>query len=357
MLLVVVLLCPASPAQEHTPAAEVRFTERSPLSALPVLSARLGWPMRSIEATGKEQDYDLSKESFTLYASNEYDGHEPWGLFVWVSAGNTGRFPEPWLDVLEKHKLLAVGANGAGNDRAPWIRLGLALDAAHNLAKQYRIDPHRIFIAGGSGGGRCASMLGVCYPDVFEGGFYLIGCNFYRPMGPEDGRPVHWNPDYQRPIKKYFTLATRRSRHVLLTGDDDMNREQTHVYYNGFVADRFRHVTYLQVPGAGHALPDAEWFKKGLALLEPQPEGKEEPQKVAAANPAPVVEKAPAPQTKAATAEPSEPEKLLKVAKLYITNRRYDGGRVRLRKLIDTYPTTSAATEARKLLKEIEGKS
>jgi hypothetical protein len=320
----------------------------------------MGWPMKSIQSSGKEQDYDLSKESFMMYASNEYDGHEPWGLFVWVSAGNGGRFPESWLDVLEKRKLLAVSANNSGNDRVPWVRLGLALDAAHNVAKQYRVDPHRVFVAGGSGGGRCASMLGVAYPDAFEGGFYLIGCNFYREMRPENGQAGHWRAGYAKPAKKWFELATKRSRHVLLTGDNDPNREQTQVYYSGFLADGFKHVTYFQLENFGHQLPDDEWFEKGLALLEPQAEGKEDSAKMAAARPVPVEAKAPVPPPappRPPAAEPSEADKLLSMAKLFVSNRRYDSARVRLKKLIDTYPTTPAATEGRKLLKEIEGKS
>jgi acetyl esterase/lipase len=234
------------------------------------------------------------------------------------------------------------------------VRLGLALDAAHNISKQYRVDPRRVFVAGGSGGGRCASMLGVCFPDAFAGGFYLIGCNFYREMGPEGSPGMHWNPGYQKPGKKYFNLATNRSRHVLLTGDNDTNREQTQVYYNGFVADGFRHVTYIQIKDAGHELPGNEWFEKGLTLLEPQGEQKEEPAKVATAKPAPAPVKAPA--AKPAAPEPSEADRLLRAAKLYVTNRRYDGARSRLKKLIETYPTSPAATEARRLLKEIEGK-
>ena len=353
-ILLVALLPSALPAQDHAPAAQVTFAERSPLSAMPTLCARLGWPLKQIQSSDREKDYDLSKESFTLFASNEYDGHEPWGLFVWVSAGNSGKFPETWLDVLEKRKLLAIGANNSGNGRAPWVRLGLAVDAAHNISKQYRIDPRRVFVAGGSGGGRCASMLGVAYPDVFEGGFYLIGCNFYREMGPEDARGMHWNPGYQKPGRKYFALATSRSRHVLLTGDNDINREQTHVYYNGFLADGFKHVSYIQVENAGHELPNAEWFEKGLALLEPQGKSKDKPANVAAPKPAPVPAKPPPPMP--AAPEPSEADRLLSTAKLYVTNRRYDGARSRLKKLIDSYPNSPAATEGRRLLKEIEGK-
>lgn len=354
-IFLVALLHSVAVAQDRAPAQKVTFTERSPLSAIPALSQRIGWSMKAIEQMGREgkdTDYHLKNESFLLHVPDQYDGKEPWGLFVWVNAGGSGQFPSSWLEVLAKHKLIAVGANNSGNNRAPWVRLGLALDAVHNLSRQYKIDPHRVFIAGGSGGGRCASMLGVAFPDVFEGGFYLIGCNYYRKMGPDGGRGGYWGPGYVKPAPKLFALATRRSRHVLLTGDRDGNREQTHVYYGGFVQDGFRHVTYIEIEDFGHQLPGNEWFEKGLTLLEPK---QEEPAKVAAAKVPPPAAKAP-PAPRVPAAEPSEADKLLSMAKLYITNRRYDGARSRLKKLVESYPDSVAAIEGKRLLKEIGGK-
>ena len=77
----------------------------------------------------------------------------------------------------------------------------------------------------------------------------------------------------------------------------------------------------MELEDFGHQLPGNEWFEKGLTLLEPK---QEEPAKVAAAK-VPSREKAP-PAAKAPTAprapapEPSEADKLLSMAKLYIAN-------------------------------------
>jgi hypothetical protein len=343
LAVLVVLFASAARAQEaDTPPSARRpgqisqaekavFTERSKLSAMVRVAIRMGGSAKAIpEGT---PDYDLSKETFQVYVPPGYDGKQPHGLFVWISGDESGLLPPEWLTVLAEHKLIAVGADRSGNDRPTWIRLGLALDAVHNLSKKYPVDPHRVFVAGGNVGGRVASELAIAWPDVFEGGYYMVGCSFYRVMTNAKGRP--WAAGFAKPPPKYFELAQRHSRHVLLTGDGDVNREQTSVYYKGMREDGFLHVAYIEIPNFGHQLPDRQWFEKGLVLMDPLPEA-EASAKVGASNP--------------------EADKLLSAAKLYASNHQYPGARTRLQKLIDTYPNTTAAKEAKDLMKEIEGK-
>ncbi len=343
---------PAEPPalrERWVPGKSTTFTERSPHSAVSAQCVRIGWSFKDIQGGEKEKDYDLKNETFQLYVPEAYDGSQPYGLFVWISAGPNGQLAPSWLEAMAQRKIIAIGADNSGNGRAPWIRFGLALDAAYNVAKQYKIDSRRVYVSGGSGGGRCSSMLGVAYPDVFQGGFYMIGCNYFRGMIPPGHPNERWGPDYFKPGSKLLALATKRSRHVLLTGDGDMNREQTKLYYGGMLEDGFKHVTYIEIPGFGHQMPNRKWFEKGLDLLEPtEPQ---EPEKV-------VAHKAPAEPVKAAVPRPPAPapteaERLLSSAKLYAANKRYDGARTRLKKLIETYPDSPAAAEGRKLLKEI----
>jgi TolA-binding protein len=44
------------------------------------------------------------------------------------------------------------------------------------------------------------------------------------------------------------------------------------------------------------------------------------------------------------------------MAKNYVALQKYDAARAKLRKLIEAYPTTSAAKEAKVLLRDIEEK-
>lgn len=283
-VLIMALLCGRSVAQPTTrpgnrgaarddPASTRRetFDRRSPHSAIGAIAARLGWE-QGVRTSKLEREYDLAAESFEVGVPDGYeDGAAPYGLLIWVSPSPDGRVPELYFDVLARHRLIWCGANRSGNDRAPWVRVGLALDAVHNMPDRYRVDPDRVYVGGLSGGGRVSSMTAIAWPDVFDGGYYLIGSNFYRDVPADKGR-FH-RRGFMPPPVKYLRLAKDRSRHVLLTGDTDANRPQTQRNHDQMRKDRFRHVTYLQVPGMGHEPPPAEWFEKGIEALDARKDG------------------------------------------------------------------------------------
>jgi hypothetical protein len=136
----------------------------------------------------------------------------------------------------------------------------------------YRIDKTRVYAAGLSGGGRAASMLGVGFPDVFAGGCYIVGCDFYRDVAA-GGPGLLWARNFFPPPPALFKLARTRSRHVLFTSERDTNREQTESNYKAFLNDGFKHVTLLEPPAMGHAPPDTQWFEKGIDALDaPEPD-------------------------------------------------------------------------------------
>jgi poly(3-hydroxybutyrate) depolymerase len=227
------------------------------------------------------------------------------------------------------------------------------------MKKLYEIDANRVYISGVSGGGRISSMLGVCYPDVFKGGIYIVGCNYFREMtAPNTGGKV-WHRGYAQPPADLFNQAKKNVSHVLLTGETDMNREQTKEYYEkGFKKDGFLHVTYIEVPGMGHQPPNSEWFEKALlaamedvqAPVAASP-AKAEPPK--SAQPAKSAPPADAPATAKLTSD-QEAEKLLRNAKLYIENQLVNDARDRLQNIIAKYPDTPSAKEAKELLKKTE---
>jgi hypothetical protein len=201
---------------------------------------------------------------------------------------------------------------------------------------------------------------------VFRGGVYMIGCNFYRAVQsreqrvPETGQFATYFRSYDPPPAEVLNLARQRSRHVLITGDSDGNREQTWLYYLGFVRDRFEHVTYYQVPGMGHQPPDGDWFDAALTYLDnPTPAATpvaagQRPAEVRRPLRAPV---APPPATRT-TSQPADRNaiaaSLLTRARLYVDNKVYDQAREKLKWITTQYPETPAAAEAKRLLKEIE---
>ncbi|HLY72682.1 MAG TPA: hypothetical protein VKU80_01070, partial [Planctomycetota bacterium] len=53
--------------------------------------------------------YDVTKEKFRLIVPKSYAHGAKWGLLVYVNAGDDPGIPGEYLEVLEKHKLIAVG--------------------------------------------------------------------------------------------------------------------------------------------------------------------------------------------------------------------------------------------------------
>jgi poly(3-hydroxybutyrate) depolymerase len=180
--LAMVLLSYATPAADFGQSAggysTRTYSDRSPLSTNAEICARMGWPLLAEEAA--KGDYNLPEESFEVYVPPTYTGDKPFGLLVFVNPGGHGSLKGyerlGWKEIIDKHELIWIGPNKVGNDRLVRPRMGLTIDAAVNAQKTFKIDPNRVYVCGVSGGGRVASMLGVGFPDVFRGGFYIIGC-------------------------------------------------------------------------------------------------------------------------------------------------------------------------------------
>lgn len=238
------------------------FAQRSPHSAAANIATRLGW-----RRDGGE-DYDLAKESFQLYVPTRYKDDGSYGLFVWVSPGDSPRVRPDWYPLFDRHKLIFIGANRSGNEREVLARVGLALDAAFNMQRVYKLDSKRIYIGGLSGGGRVSSMTAMSFPEEFGGGYYIIGCNFYRDV-PVIGEPRKLHPRSFTPTATAIAATKSKVRHVLLTGERDMNRPQTQANFQAMSREGFKFVQYFEVPGMEHQAPPAEWFEKGLIALHP----------------------------------------------------------------------------------------
>jgi hypothetical protein len=346
---------PAGARSDEAPAARsasvtLTFTERSEQSTNAFIASRMGWPLAAEAAA--MVDYNLPDESFEVYVPADYTGDKPFGLLVFVNPHPSGRPPQNYVPLLDKYHLIYVGPNKVGNDRFVRLRMGLAIDAVENMRKRYKIDPERIYVSGISGGGRVASMLGVGFADVFRGGFYIIGCDFYKEEKSTE-KNGYYRRSYNVPPAKIFNLARKSSKHVFLTGDNDGNRDQTQLYYNGFKRDGFEHITYFQVPGMGHQAPDAEWFEKGLAALDepiaaaPVAGGARRPVTPATRPSAP-------PATTQAMDRATVAARLLGTAKMYVDNRQYELGRQKLTWIVQNFADTPAGITARKMLDQIK---
>ena len=256
---------PGTNGDRQTGEFTLSFKERSPFTKRETLSERL----REAELS-RVPAYEIAEERHFVYVPEGYDGSKPYGLMVYIDPGGKGRVPRPgWRNVLDEHKLIWVAPHGIGNERHVIQRIAIALDAAHNMQQRYAIDSQRVYITGLSGGGRCASWLGLLYPDVFDGMLPMCGVDYFTRLKVPGRTNTYWRQKFPRPRPgKLLVRMLKRSRHVLLTGSEDGNRLQTKATAEKMKDQRFEHVTYLEVPGMGHTWPPADWFEKAVRALD-----------------------------------------------------------------------------------------
>jgi hypothetical protein len=243
------------------------FDQYSPLSDTNSITDRMR--VRLKDGVDKKHHYDIAQESFEVYVPDSYDSSAPFGLIVWISPHSSGNIETYKIkQLMDKHKLAWVGANNAGNDTSTYSRrIPLALDAAYNMQKLYNIDPHRVYVAGLSGGGRVASITAIHHSDIYNGGIFIIGANFWERMPVPDQNNI-WEAGSPRPQPENLLRAKISGRYVLLTGDTDTNRLQMHTYYENGFSKCLNNVLYIQVPGMGHEMPPAEEFEKALEYVD-----------------------------------------------------------------------------------------
>jgi dienelactone hydrolase len=236
----------------------LQFVQRAPYSDTTNITRHFGF-------TVEMPAYEVTNELFRVLVPTAYATNGSWGLLVWISPADDASIPVDFQAELEVHKLLFVGAQKSGNHRHPLDRFRLALDATCNMCRRYPIDRRRIYIGGFSGGARMASMLGVGYADIFTGTLCVCGVNFYADVAGPGGK---YYPGTFVPDPGVLLQGKRKGRFVLLTGENDENRENTQrVLTSGFKREGFRHVFYLEVPGMSHTMPPAKTLGKALDYL------------------------------------------------------------------------------------------
>jgi predicted esterase len=240
--------------------SQITFSESPPHSDALEVKLRLS-------AAETPPAYDVKKELFDLRMPKNYREGTPHGLFIWISAGDKPSIPAEWEAVLDEKKLIFIGAHKSGNPRSVFDRMRLAIDANYNVRKIANIDSARVIVSGFSGGARVASMLGVCYADIFPATICCMGVNFYTDVATPDGRQT-FRLGYL-PHDDFVKVAKTQCRYVLITGEKDFNLPNTQaVFTNGFQKEGFKAVEMLNIPAQGHSPPKAEWLKRAVEFID-----------------------------------------------------------------------------------------
>jgi hypothetical protein len=219
-------------------------------------------------------DFDLTQEHFWLDVPSGYDGSEPWGLVVYDDpAAIMTALPDGWEQVLNDDKLILIAPQNAGDDQNIARRQGLCVIAALEMAKQYGIDPKRIYAAGFAGGARMAAELGIHQSDIFCATIQCSDSNFYKavPRSAVTDDDLTRNPGSYLAIKAdpdEIANARKSVKVAIITGSGDFREHFLQDIYNGgFVADGFQ-AKLWDVRDLKHEPCSAATLQDVLAFIE-----------------------------------------------------------------------------------------
>ena len=216
-----------------------------------------GWPNNGYNGHDPENNHIPSH--FVVYVPPAYRPDGTWGLMVYVFPSDQSGVPGGWRTICQRHHLLLIVPQNAGNGHwIPW-REALTLKAALEMHRRYKLNLHRIYTGGSSGGGRNASKAPILFPDVFTGAICNCGADFVDKMG---------NVDCFNAQPQMLSTARSRCRFFLYTGTRDGNEQQTLAVSKWMKQLGFRYVTFFDQKGAGHAQMSNKNFEKGIVTLD-----------------------------------------------------------------------------------------
>jgi poly(3-hydroxybutyrate) depolymerase len=175
-------------------------------------------------------------------------GTAPHGVLVFVHPGNGAEPMAGWAEVLDRHNLAYVAAEGFGNDKPGAQRALAALLALKQLSRTTTLDPGRRYVGGMSGGGKIASQVLTRFPGFFGGALCIVGADTAAPK-------VLRAPD----------MANKRV--VFMTGDRDFNHYDVLDVYKRFIDAGVTNAHLLDLSGFSHQYPDARQLALRLQVV------------------------------------------------------------------------------------------
>jgi dienelactone hydrolase len=213
----------AAPAENTS--QTVTFTEYTPLSKNLEMARRLLSPLTAARIPEQladrgralaDQAIDLTDEKFRIYVPRTAPA-AGYGVLVFIPPWDDDHIPPGWTDILESKGVIFVSAGKTGNAATSLGRRDpLALLAAYNVMRRYKVDAHRVYISGFSGGSRVALRLAAGYPDLFAGALLDAGAD---PLG---------EPDFPLPPRDLFDRFRTASKVEYFVGTLDEFHQRQH---------------------------------------------------------------------------------------------------------------------------------
>jgi hypothetical protein len=230
------------------------------LVLLAVASARADEPLATSEATATLSTLFKPEEipalSKTLPADQTVKFRVWWsdaanpGVIVFVSPTDSGEPPKGWLELLQQKHLSWIAAEGFGNRLPSAQRVLVAVMGLSLAQRSAALDRKRIYIGGMSGGGRIASMTAPRFPQLFSGGLYIVGANF-------------WMPDDDQ-----LRQQAARNRYVFITGNEDFNRLDMKGVFSRYRKKGLTSSLLMDLRDYAHQYPNVEQLTQAIDFLD-----------------------------------------------------------------------------------------
>lgn len=188
--------------------------------------------------------------SWEMYVPERYDPDAPPGLMVYISPTSFGDIPRDWNTVMDDYNLIWIGANRSGNPNPVGRRVILAQIAPTLVRRNYVVNKERIYISGFSGGGRTASMVAAENADLFRGGIFNCGANFWDRAQPR------------------LIDVIRQNHYVFISGTLDQALRPTRRTYKKYIEAGVVNSRLVVIRDMPHRNPNRHDFADAVTYLD-----------------------------------------------------------------------------------------
>ncbi len=191
------------------------------------------------------------KLKWQLYVPHSYDPSKPAGVLVFITPKpNWGGSRRSYNDLLEEKNLIWAGILDAGQKRPLNERVLRAILTPPLLAKDYSLDPSRIYMGGFSDGAHVAAMVSTGKPDVFKGGLFVGGA-------------VSWN----KKVPPRIDLI-RQNRYVFIAGSNDLALNTVRMTAKDYKKDGITHTKLIVMPNQRQEMPGPKYLEQAVEFLD-----------------------------------------------------------------------------------------
>ncbi len=185
-----------------------------------------------------------------LYVPPTYDAAKPAGAVIWISGYSRGGPPRAWNDSLRDKNLIWIGAQNAGNEVPVTRRMFLAMFGPMVLQRDYALDATRIYIGGFGGGAKTAMRVASLRPNMFKGGLFISGAQF-------------WGRDEPPLIDTIRALP-----YVFMSGSMDYSLEEVEDTFRAYRAAGVDKSKLIVIRNHRHKMPDSQNFERAVDFLD-----------------------------------------------------------------------------------------